>query len=92
MLNLVLGGAALIALGIGTASAGQCTDEIGDVMISLAKQRSKTSSNFTVASASDPQKIAKLDELIELMERARVADRAGREQECMEIVKRIGGN
>ena len=71
----------LFAFGLGTASAG-CSDEIA----SLEKVKA---ANFNLASAPDPKVAAKLDELIE---RARVADRAKREQECLEAIKEANSN
>ena len=78
MIRFVFGCGVLVAFGLGTASA-TCSDEIA----SLEKVKA-ASANFNLASAPDPKVAAKLDELIE---RARVADRAKREQECLEAIK-----
>lgn len=84
-MNVILIGAALAALGITTASAGECSDQIGDVMLNVAKK----SATFTVASAPAAQR---RENVADLIERAKSADREGREDECLKIVKRIAEN
>ena len=80
MIRFVVAIGSLLALGISTAAAGRCTEEISN----LEKERAAAASKMNLASAPDAKKVAEFNEL---MMRARKADGSKREQDCLEAVQ-----